>query len=216
MLFVKQQEPSRKILISSPIDGNVAGQVVAQILDINDFDEQMKVINTYQPLPIELFINSGGGNATDGFAIIGAMEMSETPIITYGLGMVGSMALGIFSKGDVRIAHRYTRFMYHSVAYGVGGFIKDHEEQHKEADMLQRMYNDLFKETKLTRDFMAEIREKKENFFFSGKEAVALGFADEVMLKPEKKFKLMTEEEFTDEQVEETKKYIENYLENNK
>lgn len=192
---MQQQELSRKILISSPIDGNVAGEVIAQILDINDFDEQMKVVTTYQPRPIELFINSGGGSATDGFAIIGAMEMSDTPIITYGLGLVGSMALGIFVKGDVRIAHRYTRFMYHTVGYGAMGYIKDHEEQHKEADYLQRMYNDLFKETKITKEHMQQIRDTKTDFFFSGKEAVALGVADEVMLKPEKKFELMTEEE---------------------
>lgn len=190
---MSQLEPSRKIFISSSIDGNVAGEVVSQILDINDFDEQMKVVSTYQPQPIELFINSGGGSATDGFAIIGAMEISNTPIVTYGLGLVGSMALGIFVKGDVRVAHRYTRFMYHTVGYGAMGNIKDHEEQHKEADYLQRMYNDLFKETKITKQQMQQIRDTKTDFFFSGKEAVALGVADEVFLKPEKKFYIAEE-----------------------
>jgi ATP-dependent Clp protease, protease subunit len=187
---------SRKILISQPIDEQVAERVIAQILAINDFDEQMSVVSTYQPQPIEMFINSGGGSATDGFAIIGAMEMSETPIITYGLGVVASMALGIFMKGDVRIAHRYVRMMYHSVAYGVGGFIKDHEDARDESDTLQRMYNDLFEGTGITAEKMAEIREKKSNFFFSGKEAVKLGVATDVILKPEKK--MVTEEEFAE------------------
>jgi ATP-dependent Clp protease, protease subunit len=121
--------------------------------------------------------------------------MSETPIITYGLGIVASMALGIFVMGDVRIAHRYTRFMWHSVAYGAMGNIKDHEDGHKEADTLQRMYNDLFKETGITPEMMADIRERKSDFFFSGKEAVKLKVADEVILKPEKKIKMVTEEE---------------------
>jgi ATP-dependent Clp protease, protease subunit len=196
---------SRKILISQPIDEVVAERVISQILAINDFDEQMSVVSTYQPEPIELFINSGGGSATDGFAIIGAMEMSETPIITYGLGVVASMALGIFMKGDVRIAHRYTRFMYHSVAYGIGGFIKEHEDAQVESDILQRMYNDLFKETGITEQMMADIREKKSNFFFSGKEAVKLGVANDVILKPEQKIKAVTEEEF-----EELQKAMEN------
>src|SRR5690606_38164216 len=123
---------SRKIIISSPINNLVANDVVAQIMDINDFDEQMSIVSTYQPKPIEMFINSPGGNVTDGFAIIGAMEMSETPIITYGMGLVASMALGIFVKGDVRIAHRYTRFMYHSIGYGEMGYIQDHEDSLKE------------------------------------------------------------------------------------
>lgn len=197
---------SRKIVISSPINEQVAGEVVSQIMDINDFDEQMSVVNTYQPKPIEMFINSGGGSATDGFAIIGAMEMSDTPIITFGIGLVASMALGIFVKGDVRLAHRYTRFMYHSVAYGMAGYIKDHEDAQKESDYLQRMYNDLFKDTKISKEKMKEIRESKSDFFFSGKEAVSLGVADEVFLKPEKKFEL----KISDEELLELQKELEN------
>jgi ATP-dependent Clp protease, protease subunit len=193
---------SRKIVISCPIDSDVAGQVVDQIMAINDYDKQMSVVSTYEPQPIEMFINSGGGGATDGFAIIGAMEMSETPIITYGLGIVGSMALGVFVKGDVRIAHRYTRFMYHSVAYGEMGYIKDHEDGIVEADIIQRMYNDLFRDTKITKEMMKKIRNGKSNFFFSGKEAVELGVADDVMLKPEKKLQMLTEEQFAELQKE--------------
>lgn len=187
---------SRKIIISSPIDSNVAEKVVGQIMDINEFDNQMSVVSTYQPQPIEIYINSDGGSATDGFAIIGAMEMSETPIFTYGLGIVASMALGIFVKGDYRIAHRYTRFMYHSVAYGEMGYIQDHEDSLRESELIQYMYDDLFKETKITREKMDEIRKSKTNFFFSGKEAVTLGIADEVTKKPKKKIQLLTDEEF--------------------
>src|SRR5690606_14941894 len=109
-----------------------------------------------------------------------------------------SMALGIFAKGDVRVAHRYTRFMYHSISYGAGGYIKDHEEQHEEADYMQRMYNDLFKETKLSKEQMSQIKNEKKNFFFSGKEAIDLGFADEIILKPEKRFKIVSEDELAE------------------
>lgn len=186
----------RKIVISQPIDQEIAGQVIQQILTINDFDQRMSVVSTYQAEPIEMYINSGGGSATDGFAIIGAMEMSQTPIITYGLGIVASMALGIFVKGDIRVAHRYCRFMFHSVAYGVAGNLKDHVDSLKESNIMQRMYNDLFKDTKVTKEKIREIINRKEDFFFSGKEAVALGFADELLLKPEKKFQMVTEGEF--------------------
>lgn len=199
---------SRKIVISSPIDEAVAEAVISQILEVNAFDEQMSVVSTYQPEPIEMFINSGGGSATDGFAIIGAMEMSETPIITYGLGIVASMALGIFQKGDIRIAHRYTRFMYHSISYGAMGYIQDHEEGHVEANYIQSMYDDLFKGTGITKEKMAEIRKGKSNFFFSGKESVTLGVADKVLLKPEQRIKMVS-----DEELEETNKSFEQVLE---
>src|SRR5690606_34598426 len=97
---------------------------------------------------------------------------------------------------------QYSDYMYHSVGYGAMGYIKDHEEQHKEANLLQRMYNDLFEGSNITKEMMDEIRERKSDFFFSGKEAVKLGIADEVMLKPEKKIQMVTEEEFAKMQSE--------------
>ncbi|MER2006523.1 MAG: ATP-dependent Clp protease proteolytic subunit [Psychrobacillus sp.] len=188
---------NRKIVISQPITDRLAGDVIDHIMAINDFDQQMSVISTYQREPIEMFINSGGGSATAGFAIIGAMEMSETPIVTYGIGIVASMALGIFVTGDVRIANRFCRFMYHSVAYGEEGFIQDHIDGLKEVGIVQDMYNSLFLDrTKFTPEMMREITEKKQNFFFSGKKAVKFGIADDVMKKPEKSFDMVTEEEY--------------------
>lgn len=188
---------SRKIIISEPITDNLARDIIAHIDAINDFDQQMSVLSTYKAEPIEMFINSGGGSATAGNAIIASMEMSETPIVTYGLGIVGSMALAIFVAGDYRIAHRFCRFMYHTVAYGMEGHIKDHEDAKKEADTLQSMYNSLFLDrTKLTEEMMATIRKEKKDFFFSGKRAVKLGVADEVMLKPEKKIEVVSEAEY--------------------
>lgn len=188
---------SRKIIISEQITDRLAGEVIEQIMTINDFDKQMSVLSTYEPEPIEMFINSGGGSATAGFAIIGAMEMSETPIITYGLGIVASMALAVFVAGDVRIAHRMVRFMWHSVAYGEEGYIQDHIDSLKEVQVMQRMYNSLFLgKTKLSKEMMKEISERKQNFFFSGEKAVKLGIANDVMKKPEQKIEMISEEEY--------------------
>ena len=192
-----EQVLSRKIVISSVIDEKVAGEIIEQIMAINDFDAQMSVVTTYQPEPIEMFINSVGGNVSDGFAIIDAMEMSDTPIITYGIGIVASMALAIFVAGDVRVSARHARFMYHSISYGMVGYIQDHEDAQKESSLLQRMYNSLmFERTGLTQEKLDEIKRMKKDFFFSSKQAVKLGVADQVMPKPEKKFQMVTEEEF--------------------
>lgn len=188
---------NRKIIISQGITDNLAGDIVAMILAINDYDARMAhTFNHYEPEPIEMFINSGGGSATAGNAIITAMEMSETPIITYGVGVVASMALAIFISGDIRIASRMVRFMYHSVSYGAEGNIKDHEDSMKEANILQEYYNDIFLDrTKFTKKMMGRIRDKKKDFFFSGDKAVKLGVADDILAKPEKKFALLSDEE---------------------
>jgi ATP-dependent protease ClpP protease subunit len=110
------------------------------------------------------------------------------------MGLVASMALAIFVAGDVRIASRHTRFMYHSISYGMIGYIQDHEDMGKETDLLQRMYNSLmFERTKFTEEQLQKIRAMKKDYFFSSKQAVKYGVADEFMKKPEKK--IMTAEE---------------------
>ena len=191
-------EINRKIVISQPITDRLAGEVIDMILAINDYDAQMSaVLTSYEIEPIEMFINSGGGSASAGFAIIGAMEMSETPIVTYGMGIIASMALGIFTAGDVRIAHRYARFMFHSVAYGEEGFIQDHIDGLKEVKTIQNMYNNIFAErSKFPTEMITDILERKKNYFFSGKKAVKYGIADDVMKKPEPKIEMVSEDEY--------------------
>lgn len=188
---------NRKIVISEPISDELAGKVIEIITAINDYDSAMEAsLKNYQRPPIEMFINSGGGSATAGYAIISAMEISDNPIITYGIGIVASMALAIFVAGDIRIAHRFCRMMYHSVSYGMDGHITDQEAMLQEANILQEMYDSLFTDrTKMTVKQMKDIRRVKKDFFFSAKKAVVLGIADEVMEKPERKFELITEEE---------------------
>lgn len=188
---------NRRIVISEPIDEVTARHVVSHLLAIADYDDYMsEMLKNYKVEPIEMYINSGGGSATAGFAIISAMELCEAPIITFGLGMVASMALGIFVAGDVRIASRLTRFMYHSVAYGNEGHLQDHEDGIVEAGILQEMYDELFLDrTKLSAPRMHKIRKTKKNFFFSGQRAVEIGIADEVLDKPEKKFQTVTKEQ---------------------
>lgn len=194
---MEQTMMSRKIIISEPITDTLARDVIDQLLAISEFDASMSVVTTYQAEPIEMIINSGGGSATAGFAIISAMEMCETPIITYGLGIIASMALGIFASGDVRIATRLARFMYHSVAYGNEGHIQEHVDGIKEATILQDMYDDLFLDrTLLKKTTMQKILNRKKNFFFSGQQAVELGIADDLLEKPEPKIRAVSEEEY--------------------
>lgn len=198
MNFNEQYVLNRKIIISEHITDQLADRVIEHLLVISDYDDKMaSELQNYSPEPIEIFINSGGGSATAGFAIISAMEMCSTPIVTYGMGIVASMALAIFVAGDIRIAHRFCRFMFHQVQYGEEGTLQDHMDSVKEVSVIQEMYIGLMTEnTEFPVELMTEICEKKKNYFFSGNKAVKYGVAHEVMLKPEPKIKGITESEF--------------------
>jgi ATP-dependent Clp protease, protease subunit len=185
------QEASRRIVISQEINEHLANDIIHQIMDINEQDDiREDSIVGFRREPIYMYIHSGGGCVVSGNAIIGAMELSDTPIITYGMGIVGSMALGIFMKGDIRIAQRYARFMYHGLSYGATGYLQDHKEAQKECAVLQSMYDSLFADTKFDIGERELIRNRKENYFFSAKKAVELGVAHEMTEKPEVKIKL--------------------------
>jgi len=181
-----EQQVNRKIIISEEITEQTAERVISHISAINEYDAFMEesiqmVKGKYTPQPIELIISSGGGSAHAGFAIIGAMEMSATEIVTYGLGLVGSMALGIYVSGDVRVAHNLTRFMYHSVAYGEMGKLQDHREALTEVEILQETYDLLFtRATNITKEQMKEIQSNRNDFHFSAEESVALGVSDSI------------------------------------
>lgn len=180
------EQVNRKIIISEEITEQTAERVISHISAINEYDAFMEesiqsVKGKYTPQPIELIISSGGGSAHAGFAIIGAMEMSATEIITYGLGLVGSMALGIYVSGDVRVAHNLTRFMYHSVAYGEMGKLQDHREALTEVEILQETYDLLFtRATNITKERMEEIQSNRNDFHFSAEESVTLGVSDSI------------------------------------
>lgn len=212
------QELSRTIIISSVIDEELAHEVIAHISAINDYDMQMSdsiatVGGQYTPEPIEMFINSGGGSVTDGFAIIDAMEMSDTPIVTYAMGSVGSMALAIYIAGDYRIATRHTRFMYHGVQYGMGGEIIDHKLRMEEVEIMQKMYDELVSErTNFPEEKRKYHRDMKRELYFSAKEAKEFGVANEFTVKPQPKFEIKNsdgqEEEVTAEELAEAMKII--------
>lgn len=178
---------NRTIIISEPITDQLASRVIEHLSEIEAVDEMARMHvegmgAKFEPEPIEIYINSGGGSAHAGNAIIGAMEMNDAPIITYGLGLVASMALGIFASGDGRFAHHLARFMYHSVAYGEEGSIKDHIDSLEEVKIIQEGYDNIFKNnTKLSEEKMAEILKSKSNYFMSATEAMELGIADGVI-----------------------------------
>ena len=57
--------------------------------------------------PINLYINSIGGDVIAAFTLISVMESSVTPINTHAVGEVLSAALLIFIVGDRRIAYKH-------------------------------------------------------------------------------------------------------------
>lgn len=79
----------RIIIINGEIDSTLSNSVVAQLLYLDSINNE----------DISLYINSPGGNVTDGFAIYDTMNLIKSDVSTIGMGMCASMAAFLLSSG---------------------------------------------------------------------------------------------------------------------
>ena len=93
-------------------DASLTSKLAEHILDFNRMDDDAE-IKPEEREPIRLYINSPGGDVTEGFALIDVMEISETPIYTINLAEAYSMAFLIGIAGTKRFSLPSASFMMH-------------------------------------------------------------------------------------------------------
>jgi len=143
----------------------------------------LKIYSGESKEPVEFYVNSAGGVASDMFAMYDFVRTvrEEMEIHTHGLGKVMSAAvllLAAGTKGQRKIG-KYCRVMIHSVIGGSSGALHDLKNEMKEIQAIQDMYIDaLASETNLTKKKLKEMFSKNVNVYLSAEEAVKYGIAD--------------------------------------
>jgi ATP-dependent Clp protease, protease subunit len=133
--------------------------------------------------PIEFYISTYGGQATEMFAVYDTMRdiRERVPIHTKGLGKVmsaGVLLLAAGTKGKRKIG-RNCRVMIHGVVAGSHGHIADIENEFSETKHTQKMYiKAMAEETDMTEKYIKKLMERKTNVYLDAEEAVSLGIAD--------------------------------------
>ena len=169
----------RTYTLSGEIDENTSKDVIDFISMVNDMDS---TINPPNRKPINIILNSMGGTIYDGFAIIGAIEQSQTPVHITCLGSAMSMALAILASGHYKIGHSLSSYMYHEclddVSYEKMSVIKENLD---EGNRLMEMYDDyILSKTKLTRRKLNKVKKNKFDWYFGANEALEYGLIDEI------------------------------------
>lgn len=77
---------------------------------------------------IQVWINSPGGVVMDGYSIYSTILKTRTPVDTYALGGVASIAAVIFQAGRKRIMADYAWLMYHNPFGGSDAILKTMKE----------------------------------------------------------------------------------------
>jgi len=169
----------RNLVLSGEISEESAKEIIQHINDINEDD-----FGKEERSPIQLKINSIGGSMYDGFAIIGAIESSETPVYTYGYGAIMSMALPILVSGVKRFAHPLTTFMYHECLDTFGHYEKVSilKENLEESERVMEIYDDhILSKTSFTKKQLDKVKKGKFDWYFDINEAIKYKVIDQVI-----------------------------------
>ncbi len=183
-----QQEESRIIGLFGDVAEETCAELITNLLILSNRGEIPKNERTdkYSHLPIEFYLNTHGGSASDMFAIYDMMRQvrKKCEIHTIGMGKImsaGVLLLAAGTKGKRKIG-AHARVMIHSVLGGSEGPLFNIENEFEEIKFVQEAYTkSLIKETNLTPKGMKNLLEKHVNIYLSAQEAVKYGIADEVI-----------------------------------
>jgi ATP-dependent Clp protease, protease subunit len=170
---------NRIIFLGTPINDQVANLIVAELLFLSNEDPEA---------PIQMYINSPGGQVYAGMAIYDTMQVIPNPVSTLAVGMTasfGTMLLTAGTKGQ-RYALPNATIHMHQPLGGAEGQASDIEIQAREILRLKDKLNLLL--SKHTGQALETIeRDTNRDFYLDAKGAVDYGLVDQVMNIPDAK-----------------------------
>jgi ATP-dependent Clp endopeptidase proteolytic subunit ClpP len=141
-----------------------------------DFISEIKGL---KDMPINLRINSLGGDVFDGMAMYNVIKRREAKTTVYIEGIAASIATIIALGADEVIMAENSLFMIHNAWGGTSGEAKDMRKTAETLDKITSELTDIYvKKTGLSYDALAEMMD--EESWLNADEAFALGFVDTI------------------------------------
>jgi ATP-dependent Clp protease, protease subunit len=170
---------NRIVFLGTPINDQIANLIVAQLLFLSSEDPEA---------PIQMYINSPGGQVYSGLAIYDTMQMIPNPIRTLAVGMTASFGTVLLTAGTrgERYALPNATIHMHQPLGGAEGQASDIEIQAREILRLKARLNDVLASHTGKPVEIIE-RDTNRDFYLDAKAAVEYGLVDHVMDIPETK-----------------------------
>jgi len=185
---LQEEKSSRTIGLFGDVGEQTCADVISNLIVLSKTGEIPKNErkDKYSHEPIEFYVNTHGGSASDMFAIYDMMRQVRKSCEIHTIGMGKIMSAGVLimaagTKGKRKIG-AHARVMIHSVLGGSEGPLHNLQNEFDEIKFVQEAYSKaLIKETKLTQKQMKDLLERHVNIYLSADEAVKYGIADEVI-----------------------------------
>ncbi len=169
----------RIVILGTPVDDNVAGLLMAQLLFLQSVDPKKD---------IQFYINSPGGSVTAGLAIYDTIQMISCDVCTYCMGQAASMGAFLLAAGAAgkRYALPSARIMIHQPWGGAQGTASDISIQAQEILRLRSYLNQKLADH--TGQKLSKIeKDTDRDFFMSAAEAAEYKLVDHVLTPTAKK-----------------------------
>jgi ATP-dependent Clp protease protease subunit len=164
---------NRIVFVGTPIDDQIANIIVAQLLYLNKEDGEA---------PIQMYINSPGGQVYSGLAIYDTMQMISNPISTVAVGVTASFGTVLLTAGaeGQRYALPHATIHMHQPVGGAQGQATDIEIQAQEILRLRQRLNAILAHH--TGQDVEQIKKDTErDFWMNAEDAKEYGILDEIL-----------------------------------
>ena len=163
----------RIIMLSGPIEDDMANSIVAQLLFLDAQDSTKDIY---------LYINSPGGVVTSGMAIYDTMNFIKSDVQTIVIGMAASMASVLVSSGakGKRFGLPHSQVLIHQPSGGAQGQQTEIEIAATEILKTRKMINEIL--AKNSGQPIEKInRDTERDHYLTSQEAVDYGLLDGIM-----------------------------------
>ncbi len=164
----------RIVVLGSEVNDQTANLIVAQMLYLDREDSNK---------PIQLYINSPGGEVYAGLAMYDAMQQVSAPVSTAAIGRTASFGTVLLAGGakGMRYALPHATVHMHQPHGGTQGQVSDMQIVAAEYGRLkEELVNIFMKHTGQDRDKL--LRDMDRDFFLTPTQAVEYGLIDAVLV----------------------------------
>jgi ATP-dependent Clp protease, protease subunit len=171
--FMEKMLKTRTILLSGEINKSLAERVVRQLLLLEDLSDE----------PVRVFIDSPGGDADAGFAILDMMRFVKTPVFTIGMGLVASAGALVLlaAPKERRLGLPNSHYLIHQPLSGMRGVATDIEIHAKEIERMRGRINALIADETGKPTDQVE-KDTDRDFWMNSEEAQSYGLISRIIV----------------------------------
>ena len=163
----------RIVFLGTPINGQVANVIVAQLLFLDREDSERD---------ISLYINTPGGEIAAGLAIYDTMQLIQAPVSTIAVGMTASFGTILLTAGAEgrRYALPHATIHMHQPLGGVQGQATDIEIAAREILRKRDLLNEILRRhTGMDQAQIDEITDR--DYYMTAEQAIEFGIIDKIL-----------------------------------